>query len=251
MKRTALLLLLALLFAALAATCPLRAADAASPAPTLVELYSSEGCSSCPPAEAWVSGLKDDPALWKTLFPVVFHVDYWDDLGWPDRFARPEFTQRQYDLAWRLRQDSVYTPEFVVDGAEWRPGLFRRGKPAGSGPKAGVLTVALGEGGAVSAGYVPQAGAAPRGPLTLCVALLGFGLVTDVKRGENGGRRLAHDFVAVGFASAPLAAEGGGFRAAPFAVAPTTGDKPGAYVAWVEDGSGAVLQVVGGPLPPS
>ncbi|MEI9998612.1 MAG: DUF1223 domain-containing protein [Verrucomicrobiota bacterium] len=55
---------------------------------TLLELYSSEGCSSCPPAEAWVNGLKNSPALWRTLFPVVFHVDYWDGLGWPDRFAK-------------------------------------------------------------------------------------------------------------------------------------------------------------------
>src|SRR5947207_2933082 len=71
-------------------------------AATLVELFTSEGCSSCPPADAWMSRLKRNPDLWKAIVPAVFHVDYWDRLGWPDRFARPEFTRRQrlYASSW-------------------------------------------------------------------------------------------------------------------------------------------------------
>ena len=56
---------------------------------SLVELYTSEGCSSCPPAEAWLSRLKEEPGLWKNFVPIAFHVDYWDRLGWRDRFSSP------------------------------------------------------------------------------------------------------------------------------------------------------------------
>ncbi len=61
----------------------------------LIELYTSEGCSSCPPAEAWMSHLKDDPGLWKQFVPIAFHVDYWDRLGWRDRFSSKRWTERQ------------------------------------------------------------------------------------------------------------------------------------------------------------
>ena len=92
----------------------------------MIELYTSEGCSSCPPAEAWLSTWKSSPDLWKSVFPVAFHITYWDDLGWTDSFAQPAFTQRQRDYAARLGQDSVYTPEFVVNGREWRGWFSRR-----------------------------------------------------------------------------------------------------------------------------
>src|SRR4051812_9133614 len=84
----------------------------------LLELYSSEGCSSCPPAEAWVGGLREAPGLWRDFVPVAFHVAYWDQLGWRDRFATPEFNARQYAYASAWGTESVYTPEFVLDGAE-------------------------------------------------------------------------------------------------------------------------------------
>jgi hypothetical protein len=82
---------------------------------TLIELFTSEGCSSCPSADAWMSRLKTNPDLWKNIVPAVFHVDYWDGLGWRDRFAKPEFTarQRQYVATWR--GDSVYTEVAVSE----------------------------------------------------------------------------------------------------------------------------------------
>src|SRR3954451_5035298 len=61
----------------------------------LIELYTSEGCSSCPPAEAWLTQWKDDAGLWKRFVPIAFHVDYWDRLGWRDRFASKQWTERQ------------------------------------------------------------------------------------------------------------------------------------------------------------
>ncbi len=66
---------------------------------TLLELYTSEGCSSCPPADRWLSGLRDDPRLWREVVPVAFHVDYWDAIGWPDRFASAAHSERQRTYA--------------------------------------------------------------------------------------------------------------------------------------------------------
>src|SRR2546427_12578483 len=85
----------------------------------LIELFTSEGCSSCPSAEAWLSKLKAEPRLWKDFVPIAFHVDYWDRLGWRDPFAAKEWTARQYQYSAVWKSDSVYTPGFWLDGREW------------------------------------------------------------------------------------------------------------------------------------
>ena len=84
----------------------------ASPRPAIVELYTSEGCSSCPPAEALIEKLARQPGV----LPLAFHVDYWDQLGWRDRFSMKEATQRQSDLARALGLATIGTPQIVVDG---------------------------------------------------------------------------------------------------------------------------------------
>ena len=168
-------------------------------------------CSSCPPAESWMNGLKNAPGLWKNLFPVGFHVDYWDNLGWPDRFASSAYTQRQQAYAARSGQDSVYTPEFIVDGAEWRRGIFSgRALPATAANKSGEFSVTVSGGERkLSARYVPPAGDTHR-TFDLNVAWLGFNLVSDVKRGENAGRKLDHDFWCCFSAPADASGNGGG-----------------------------------------
>jgi hypothetical protein len=156
---------------------------------TVVELFTSEGCSSCPPADRWLSGLKDDPGLWSKLVPMAFHVDYWDYIGWQDRFASAEFSARQraHQRSGNLR--TVYTPGFVVNGKEWR-GWFRGRKMPVSGSQAGVLKFVL-DGARVTAEFDRSVA----GEHELWVALLGFDLGNDVKSGENAGKRLEHDFV--------------------------------------------------------
>src|SRR5579864_8039513 len=84
----------------------------AAPSPVVVELYQSQGCSSCPPADANVNALADRPGM----LVLSFGVTYWDDLGWKDTFADPAYTQRQWDYAHGLRHAEVATPEVVVDG---------------------------------------------------------------------------------------------------------------------------------------
>ncbi|SNR65167.1 DUF1223 domain-containing protein [Paracoccus sediminis] len=82
--------------------------------PVVVELFTSQGCSSCPAADAMLSGLSDQP----DVLPLSFHVDYWDYLGWTDSFARPEFTRRQERYAQAAGERSVYTPQMIVDGID-------------------------------------------------------------------------------------------------------------------------------------
>src|SRR5271170_3834978 len=214
---------------------------------TLVELYSSEGCSSCPPAEAWISNLKTSPSLWTKIFPVAFHVDYWDGLGWPDRFAKPAYTERQRNYAAQLGQDSVYTPEFVTSGSEWR-GWFHGDKISAS-ETSGELSVQVKDGGKkISALYSPTSQVSKT--YTVNVALLGINVLSDVKSGENGGRQLQHDFVVLDFKSKTMT-KGQSFESGPLDLKPSTDDSPGAVVAWISDSDGSIVQMAGGWLKPS
>lgn len=154
----------------------------------LVELFTSEGCSSCPPAEAWLSGLRTAPGLWHDFVPVAWHVNYWDRLGWKDRFASKSATERQYAYADRWRGASVYTPCFVLDGREWR----ERAVPKASPATAGMLRVRY-DGRKLDVDF----DSAKAGDYDAHAVILGLGIVSQVKAGENRGRELHHDFVAV------------------------------------------------------
>jgi hypothetical protein len=211
---------------------------------SLIELYSSEGCSSCPPAERTLGALRDDPGLWKTFVPVAFHVDYWNRLGWPDRFATREFTQRQYAYAATWGMDSVYTPCFVRDGAEWRP----NSRPDGVGPAAGALTASY-DGLTLLADFspAPTAGSAREDPAAYEVhaAILGAGMVSNVTAGENSGATLRHDFIALALASGPCG------RDLALAVPKIAGVRRHALAVWVtRRGELAPLQATGGWLAP-
>lgn len=233
-----------------AAAMPLRSQDivfkSSGSKASLVELYSSEGCSSCPPAEAWISNLKSSPVLWKNIFPVVFHVDYWDGLGWPDRFAKAAFTERQRTYAARLGQDSMYTPEFIANGHEWR-GWFEGARNLSETETTGELSLECKSAGAtISARFLPSSGAGSEA-YTLNIALLGVNILSDVKRGENGGRKLQHDFVVLDYQSKPLTSAQN-YASGPVAFSPSTGESPGAVVAWISDSEGSIVQVTGGWL---
>ncbi len=160
--------------------------------PQRVELYTSEGCSSCPPADRWMSSLAaaDDRIL------LAFHVDYWDDLGWPDRFADARFSQRQGRIAARARSATVYTPEVAVDGHEHRG--WRNALPdpaAGIGP-ALVARIRIDK--QVEVEMAPSSGY-PNGARAF-LAITESQLYTQVKAGENRGARLRHDHVVRAFA---------------------------------------------------
>jgi len=167
----------------------------------VLELFTSHGCSSCPPADAWLSHWRDSPLLWKQLIPLAFHVDYWDDLGWPDRFASPVFSRRQRAYHQAGLSGSVYTPGFMLRGLEWR-GWFRGQTPDLEGARrVGRLTLRVTPGQRVQAGFA-AAGEGSPGILTAHLALLGFGLVSEIGGGENTGHSLREDFVVLGLSSA-------------------------------------------------
>jgi hypothetical protein len=166
----------------------------------LIELFTSEGCSSCPPAERWLGARTTDRGLWQTFVPVEFHVDYWNRLGWPDRFSSREFTDREYRYADSWGSGSVYTPCFVRNGAEWHPA--DSAAPAPDAVAAGVLTVHY-DGAVVTAEFAPATRVSVV-KLELHAALLVGGVVSKVAAGENQGTTLRHEFVAAILAQGPL-----------------------------------------------
>jgi hypothetical protein len=174
---------------AFAADAACRAASGPR-APAVVELYTSQGCSSCPPAEHWLSTLKDAP----DVVALAFHVDYWDGGGWKDHYSQAAFSQRQVDSQRTTGARFAYTPQVVVDGKD-TPGwasLSAHSLPA----RAQAAPVALQleeQAGALRLTVTPQPGAPAH--LAGYVAVVDDGLQTHVRGGENRGATLQQDGV--------------------------------------------------------
>ena len=183
---TALGLLAAHAAAQTPAACSARSTATIAP---VVELYTSEGCSSCPPADRWVSGLKTDA----NVLAFAFHVDYWDYIGWKDRFAHPVHSQRQ-GLQQVVNGARVrYTPQVVVNGQD-RPNWASLAAPIAipAGPSVVGLSLVR-DGDRVVATVQALAGAPAR--LAAWWAVTENGHVSAVRAGENDGEKLRHDFV--------------------------------------------------------
>ena len=172
-----------------------RAADTETRKPVLVELFTSEGCSSCPPADALLQAIDREQNIPGAQVIVLSeHVDYWDHDGWRDPFSSAEVTARQEAYAARFSQDSAYTPEAVIDGAKGLVGSDRRGltgaiEQAAQKPKQEIgLTGAAVSGNAVAANVM--VGALPHADLYAVLA--DDRDESSVLGGENSGRRLAH-----------------------------------------------------------
>ncbi len=176
---------------------------------SLMELYTSEGCNDCPPAEQWLGGLARDSRLWTQVVPVAFHVTYWDFLGWKDPFDSEAYTQRQRSISAHTGRSIVYTPEFVLDGTEWQNWFKHLPLTLSAPPKAGVLTLAAAGKREIRVSFVPAAPVS--GGLETDVVLLAFGAETQPDRGENGGKVLREDFVVVSSAQSPLKADKGSY----------------------------------------
>jgi len=209
----------------------------------LIELYTSEGCSSCPPAERWLNDFVSHPDLFETFIPVAFHVDYWDRLGWPDRFAAAAHTERQrgYAAEWKTR--TIYTPGLVRNGEEWRN--WRGGLRLPEADKTGRLTGSITAEGAISARFESQN---QLGQARLHVAILGFDESSRVQRGENHGKTLQHQFVVLAHESHPMTRGGLSNQFEATAPLPTPSEKSDrqALVIWVDDGRSQIpLQAAG------
>lgn len=155
----------------------------------LVELFTSQGCSSCPPAQRWLNKLNDSAELWNTVVPIAFHVDYWDYLGWKDPYSTSKFSNRQRNYKRLKHARSVYTPGFFVNGQEWT-GFFKRANLPLQKQSAPELKVSF-DGDKLSASFESE----QQEPLILNVAVLGMELITPVTAGENRNRKLTESFV--------------------------------------------------------
>ncbi len=154
----------------------------------LVELYTSEGCSSCPPADRWLAGIKTSDEV----IPLELHVDYWDSLGWPDPYADHRFSLRQRQLAARSPRPVSYTPEVALDGQEWRAWSSAPIPTASEKAPVGlVLQIDNGTPLRASLQVIRDSGA-DGSPARAYFALAENGLVSHVGAGENSGAVLRH-----------------------------------------------------------
>ena len=178
-----------------AGSCSARSAATAVP---VIELYTSEGCSSCPPADQWLSRMKADP----DVVALAFHVDYWDRLGWKDRFSSAGATQRQAQLHRSSGGRFSYTPQVLLDGAD------RKDWPSLAAPlskqlrPASPVDVEISRDGAkFTATVAPLPGTATR--LEAYWAVTEQGHITAVKAGENDGATLKHEYVVREYRAVP------------------------------------------------
>jgi len=219
MSSTAKTLLLACLAAPLAAqagTCSRQ-----SPAHTvaLFELYTSEGCSSCPPADRWLRELSNRFSA-EQLVALALHVDYWDYIGWKDRFADRRFSERQQQLSRFSGGGTIYTPEVFAGMRElrgWRTetALLQRIRQINGTPAGASITVQMSPSGAnaaeVQAKFALAPSVAPGRAMQGVLVLYENRLSSEVRAGENHGARLLHDRV-VRYWSAPLTLDAAGGR---------------------------------------
>ena len=179
---------------ALAAECSAKSGAQTVP---LLELYTSEGCSSCPPADKWMSGIKAG-----NVTPLAFHVDYWDYIGWKDKFSKAEYSDRQRKGAAFAGAGFVYTPQFVMNGRDFKGWDNSRltEKIESSQKLASRANLSLDAltqtNGDITLKATAQATQPSNAKNTdVFIALYENKLVSKVNAGENSGRELKHDYV--------------------------------------------------------
>ena len=181
--------------AAGASAAPACGAESGAQRAVLLELYTSEGCDSCPPADRRLSQFKSQPDYAGRVVPLAFHVDYWDRLGWADRYASPLHTRRQYAMAGLARSRLVYTPQFLRNGRDWRSAGNPFDGAADARPGARiVLEVATPPGGDLTVGGEVSV-SSTNASADAWLALYENNLESQVRAGENAGKTLRHDYV--------------------------------------------------------
>ena len=251
MRASSFLSIAAVLLACVAATANAASGNtcsAASPAhrAALVELYTSEGCDSCPPADNWLSRI-DHERLTNTVIPLALHVDYWDNSAWKDRFAQPAFTARQHLLASKGGGNVVYTPEVFVDGQElrgWSSKSSFDSRVQQLNAESPLADIHIDAHASTPGNVAFNAAFQARSPLpkdaVAYAAVFEDKLQSDVKGGENSGVTLHHDRVVRRWIG-PVAMTNGQAHISGDYV---SGAMPQGVVAFVENAStGEVLQV--------
>jgi hypothetical protein len=186
--------------------------SATSPATTtaLVELYTSEGCDSCPPADRWLSSLGAKGYAPERVVPIALHVDYWDYIGWKDPYARQAFSARQRKMAALARAAAVYTPQVLLQGQDFRAWRGNFNAPfeqavAKINARPARARIALRLDARHKDAFEVEASAellegTPPADLALYLGAYENKLVSEVKAGENRGKALPHDYVVLQWA---------------------------------------------------
>ena len=199
--KTTVLLVSLLLPAAAPAGAASCSAESGNTRVALLELYTSEGCDSCPSADRWLSALPQRGHTPQRVLALAFHVDYWNYLGWQDPYAQSRFSARQRDASRRHQTPVVYTPQLLLDGADYRRGIRddigeRIAAINSRMPGARISATLDAEGDRQRLrGQVTMAAGATRHAGQAYVAVYENNLINDVAAGENRGKRLRHDFV--------------------------------------------------------
>ncbi len=222
----------------------------------LLELYTSEGCDSCPPADRWLSSSFPPSVANPGVIPLAFHVDYWDRLGWKDRFAARAWTDRQYAAAHAAGSTLVYTPQVLLQGKDfsgWRSAQTSKASVAAATARPARADIALEtvprEGAIAVKATVRVPDATNRKGAALFVALVDSGLVSEVKAGENAGKQLRHDHV-VRALRGGIPVDGGGSVAQDIMLPlPLEAGSAATIVAFVQNvDTGDVLQALASPI---
>ena len=216
---------------------------------SLVELYSSEGCSSTPPADQYFSKLKSHPDLWKKFVPVKLQVDYWNYLGWADSLSSSDYSHRQRELARSSGASGVYTPEFFVNGREWRTSRLGSSLETqlADHSNPGILQATLELKNNVTLQFTPNQ--STRGnSYVFFLALLENRLSRKIGAGENNGRTLTHDFILIKLVKISGVKQGNAFVATlPFSVPQKGKTRQYSFAAWVQETkTPQPIQAVGG-----
>jgi hypothetical protein len=177
----------------------------------VVELFTSQGCSSCPPADALLHSLiQNSKSEDRTVYGLSFHVDYWNHLGWKDPYSQKEFAERQRHYAQIFNLSSVYTPQMIVNGKKEFTGSSK--SKAGQAIYHVSLTPSMGLTGMVKKDMqellVHYTLTGSPAKFVLNAALVESDLQNTIKRGENSGKTLYHDNVVRAFTTVPLQSEG-------------------------------------------
>lgn len=201
------------LLASLASPMDAEAPEATSGGPIVVELFTSQGCSSCPPADRLLSQLVDKPAFRGRVLPLAFHVDYWNYIGWQDPFSSKLWSERQHAYAAARRSNRIYTPQLIIQGGEdcvgSQAGCVERAiRKALGAPAAWQLTLTRVEDSAAKIVVEVRAEERTRviGELDLLIVVTESGFSTPVGRGENARRTLENDHVVRAIRLAPAQA---------------------------------------------
>ena len=210
----------------------------------IIELYTSQGCSSCPVADEWLNELKQNPNLFKTFIPMAFHVTYWDFIGWKDTFGNVLHDNRQRYYAARVwKKNSVYTPQFVINAKEYRQWFSNQRFPSFQKIYGGILKANINES-TIELNFENKK--LHKQNVYVNMAILGFDYKVQISSGENEDRELLHNFVVLNHHQQFASISNGKLRYQGLIPKVKDDENKKAIAIWISDEKNNIIQAVAG-----